>query len=143
MRGEISPMIAEASTSTHPKWASRGAKSAEFLPPPPVSGAKTAAAGQFLSRMGGQLLVGGSRSGSDKARRLEGLGGRQKRAVQGDGVSRYIRRNVGNNPHVNTAGKRRPKLSTDAMRHEANYPGRIAWSTRAWCSATDAATYLW
>lgn len=59
MRGEISPMIAEASTSTRPKWASQGAKSAEFLSRSAFSGGKTAAAGQFLSRIGGPAQVRG------------------------------------------------------------------------------------
>jgi hypothetical protein len=52
MRGEISPMIAEASTSTQPKWALEGAKSAEFFRRAALFRAETAAAGQFLSRIG-------------------------------------------------------------------------------------------
>jgi hypothetical protein len=45
-------MIAEASTSTRPKWGVGDAKSAEFLRPTSFCEAKTAATEQFLSRIG-------------------------------------------------------------------------------------------
>jgi hypothetical protein len=53
MRGEISPMIAEASTATEPKRASEPAKSAEFLAGLQSARHKTAENGQIFSRIDG------------------------------------------------------------------------------------------
>jgi hypothetical protein len=59
MRGEISPMIAQPSTSTRPKWAAEMAKSAEFLAKPLLITQKELRADTFFQESAGEPRIPG------------------------------------------------------------------------------------
>src|SRR5580704_7057276 len=84
MRGEISPMIAKASTSTRPKLRSKRAEIAELLVGVQFLRHKTAGEAGFRSRIGRQMARRGAVRGGDKASRLAKHGEPRNTAIAAD-----------------------------------------------------------